>query len=200
MMEYIDSWKSKSVFEKQLELNKKELAGSYPPHWNSFLKMMGLFEKETNLLDIGCGVGSYSELCRRHLHNIRYTGVDYSDDAISIAKENWPFSNFIRKNVNEIDHDFISKYDIVHMGALLDVLPNAEEVLDRILKFSVDYVILSRVDISDEEICYTYQAYDEITTYKFIHSESNISETIRKNNYQILNIESNNLLLKKINL
>ncbi len=198
-VEYINSWKSKNVFEKQLELNKKELT-NYPSHWHSFIKLINTISSidTINLIDIGCGVGVYSELCNKHFSNINYTGVDYSEAAISIAKNNWNNnSNFFVKDINDIDLDFISKYNLIHMGALLDILPNADIILDFILKFSIKFILLSRVEIANIVNCYTYKAYDEITTYKYIHSKDNLLKTIFTNNYKILNVDGNNLLLEK---
>lgn len=200
-MEYINSWKSKEVFKKQLELNISELNGKYPAHWYSFMKLINSLNinDDFNILDIGCGVGVYSELCNRHLKNVNYTGIDYSEEAISIAKNTWSEKNtFIIKDINDIDYDFISKYDLVHMGALLDILPNANEILDFILKFSVKYFLISRMEVGVSENCYTYKAYDEIITYKYIHSKDILLKTISNNNYIIRNVDSNNLLLEKM--
>ena len=199
-MEYINSWKSKEVFKKQLELNISELNGNYPAHWHSFIKLINKLNinDDFKILDIGCGVGVYSELCNRHLENVYYTGIDYSEEAILTAKNTWSEKNiFITKDINDIDYDFISKYDLVHMGALLDILPNADQILDFILKFLVKYVLISRIEIDDIENCYTYEAYDEITTYKYIHSKDNLLKTINNNNYKISSIDGNNLLLEK---
>jgi 2-polyprenyl-3-methyl-5-hydroxy-6-metoxy-1,4-benzoquinol methylase len=198
--EHINSWKSKEVFEKQLHLNKKEL-DNYPPHWYSFLKLINTLDIKENfkLLDIGCGVGVYSELCHRHIKNICYTGIDYSEEAILIAKNNWNNgSTFIIKDINDIDYNFLSKYDLIHMGALLDVLPNADDVLDLILKFSIKNILISRIDIDDNKNCYTYTAYDEILTYKYVHSKDNLLKIIYNNNYKILSVDGNNLLLEKL--
>jgi len=200
-MEYINSWKSKEVFKKQLELNISELNGNYPPHWYSFIKLINTLNinDNFNILDIGCGVGVYSELCDRHLKNVYYTGIDYSEEAILTAKNTWSERyTFINKDINDIDYDFISKYDLVHMGALLDVLPNADDILDFILKFSIKYILISRIEIGDIENCYTYKAYDEITTYKYIHSKDNLLKTIYNNKYKILSMDGNNLLLEKL--
>ncbi len=198
-MEHIDSWKSESVFRKQLELNIRELNGKYPEHWYSFIKLLSTFNTKINLLDIGCGVGTYSELCKRHLKNISYTGIDYSEDAINIAKKYWNNgSTFLTKDLYQLDEEFISNFNFLHMGALLDVLPNADEVLDFILNFSVKNIILSRVDVKEKTECYTYTAYDEITTYKYIHSKDVLLKTISNNNYKIIGIDSNNILLEKI--
>ena len=199
-MEYINNWKNKNVFIKQLDLNKKELSGNYPPHWYSFINLINVLSnvENINLIDIGCGVGVYSEICNRHFENVSYTGMDYSEEAISIAKINWNNDSiFITKDINDIDHGFISNYNLIHMGALLDILPNAEQILDFILGFSIKYILISRVEVSDVMNCYTYTAYDEITTYKYIHNKDNFLKTIYDNNYKIISVDGNNLLLEK---
>jgi len=197
-MEHINNWKNKNVFIKQLELNKKELNGNYPNHWNSFINIINSIDLKScmKILDIGCGCGSYYELCRRHFKNLEYSGIDYSVEAIEIAKENWKYDNFFVKSFDEIDKTFIENYDIIHMGALLDILPNAEEALDFILKLGVKYVILSRVEISEQRECKTYMAYDEIITYKYRHAHDEIMKTIYINNYNVSNIDGDNILLK----
>ena len=66
-MKHINSWKNKAVFEDQLALNKVEL-DSYPEHWKFFLRAISNAVSYSNasLLDLGCGVGTYGELCKKH--------------------------------------------------------------------------------------------------------------------------------------
>ena len=52
-----------------------------------------------------------------------------------------------------------------------------------ILKFLVKYVLISRIEIDDIENCYTYEAYDEITTYKYIHSKDNLLNHLQLINF-----------------
>lgn len=194
---YIDSWKNKSVFLKQLELNKKELNNNYPSHWYSFINIINSLNENINLLDIGCGVGSYYEICRKHCPNVVYNGIDYSEDAIDIAKKEWNYDNFFIKDVTEIDKDYLKDYNMIHMGALLDVLPNADDILNSILGFGVKYVFISRMEITIDESNYsTYKAYDEITTYRYLHNKDKVLGLIQDNNYHVFKAEHNNILIK----
>ena len=81
MNKFIDSWKNKKVFEKQLELNKFEFNNLYPQHWFDFLNTIKSLNI-SNILDVGCGSGVYYKLCQKEIPNINYFGVDYSIDAI----------------------------------------------------------------------------------------------------------------------
>lgn len=197
-MNHINNWKNKSVFLKQLDLNKQELNNNYPQHWYSFINLVNSLREDISLLDIGCGVGSYYELCKRHCEKVNYTGMDYSIDAINIAKDEWDHNGFFVLDVNDINQSLLSKYNMIHMGALLDVLPNADNILDFVLKFGVEYVLISRIEISNNSECSTYKAYDEITTYRYKHGKDKLLEIIKNNNYDIFSTDGNNLLLKKI--
>ena len=186
-MEHINSWKNKDVFLKQLQLNISQISSrdNYPLHWISFIEIM----KKLNckkFLDIGCGAGIYYKLIKDNFKDIDYFGIDYSEDAINIAKEYWKYDGFEVRDMWNIDENYIKDYDLVHMGALLDVLPNANEALDFILKLKPKILFLSRIEYSGTIVdsVYTYTAYDEITTYKFKHSQEILKEFISRNNYE----------------
>ena len=197
-MEFIDTWKNKTVFLKQLDLNKKELDGNYPPHWISFIDIVNSMNTNINLLDIGCGVGSYYELCRRHCKNVNYMGMDYSADAVEIARNQWECDQFIVLDVNDLTQNFLSNYNMIHMGALLDILPNADDTLKFILGFGVEYIFISRIEVSTQTECSTYTAYDEITTYKYKHCRDTLLNIISDNGYTVFKSSGSNILLKKI--
>jgi len=197
---YKDSWKNKNVFIKQLELNKKEFL-NYPEHWNVFIKIISNLIINTSnlkLLDIGCGCGSYYKLCQDNFkNNLFYVGIDYSNEAIDLAKTTWNYSNFYCKDLFELNFDFIKNFDIIHLGALLDVLENADEALNFILSFKIKYIYIGRIDIkNDNKFIKIYEAYDEINTYKYIHSYSDFLKIIDMNGYQIIEKINNNILLE----
>lgn len=198
MENVIDSWKNKNVFIKQLDLNLKELTSynTYPEHWKVFIEFLKI-NKPKSILDIGCGCGSYYELIRRFDSNIKYVGVDYSVDAIDIAKQKWNHDDFYVKNYSELTPDYVSSFDLIHMGALLDVLPNADEVLEFILSLSAKSLIIGRVKLTNKSSYYdVYTAYDEIKTYAYYHNSNNFYEICEKNGYKLINNNNNFLLIK----
>jgi len=195
-MDNINSWKNKNVFKKQLDLNINELSNSYPQHWLDFIKFIKQ-ENPKTILDIGCGCGSYYELCNREFTDIKYTGIDYSLDAIELAKNKWNHNEFYVKDINELSSEYIKEFDIIHMGALLDVLPNGDEVLENILKLLPKKLLIGRMELTDKPSYYeTYKAYDEIITYKYYHNKENLIYLCGKYDYIISNI-NNNYLFKK---
>jgi len=195
----INSWKNKNVSKKQLELNLVELSTKYPSHWNAFISLVNQINPK-NILDVGCGCGSYYELCSREFKDIKYTGIDYSEDAIKIAKKKWSYTGFIVKNYLSLTNDYIADFDLIHLGALLDVLPNGDEALDFILSLNAKNIIIGRMKLTEKTSYYeTYTAYDEITTYAYYHNRENFIKQCDKHSYLITNIENNFYLKKKIN-
>jgi SAM-dependent methyltransferase len=195
-----DSWKNKNIFLKQLELNKNEFL-NYPDHWKIFVKLLNdiiLKEKQISILDIGCGCGAFYKLCLDNFKNsINYTGIDYSSEAIEIAKKTWNYDKFYCKDLFDLDKKFIQNYDLLHLGALLDVLENADDALNYLLSFSTRYVYIGRIEFKDgKSQIKTYNAYDEIVTYKHIHGKDDFLKIIENNNYIIVDKVQNNILLE----
>ena len=88
MSDLKDAWKSAEVFKKQLALNLNQLESSeaYALHWKQCIALIKQF-KPLNVLDLGCGCGAMSEVFLRELPDVKYTGMDYSKDAIELAKK-----------------------------------------------------------------------------------------------------------------
>lgn len=192
-----NAWKNKTIFHKQLELNLKEFS-SYPSHWTASVNLISHFQPKT-LLDVGCGCGSFYKVCSDSLPKVSYTGMDYSDDAIELAKETWDPDTFFVKDVMELTEEDVKPYDLLFMGALLDVRPNGDEVLNHVLSLNAESILISRMKLTEGESFYeTYQAYDEITTCAFYHNRENFMDLCGKCSYNLYNIE-NNFYLKREN-
>lgn len=193
-MNLTENWKNKNVFEKQLKLNQYEFSVSYPQHWKDFIQEIR-HQEIKRILDVGCGSGIYYKLCKKELPHIEYYGVDYSSEAIEIAKKEYSDKNFSVMSINEMTSDFLQSFDLIHLGAVLDVLPNGDEVLEQLLKLKPKKLFIGRIKITNEKSNYIeYMAYDEIMTYEYRHNYDNLIQICNRNNYQTKFI-SNNLLL-----
>ena len=101
-------------------------------------------QRPVRLLDIGCGVGHYSELVERwYGDEVSYSGVDVSTEVVEAAVTNWPGRRFEQDDVlaHSLDYD---SYDVLLAGALVDVLVEWRPALDAVLGSSAPYVILHR--------------------------------------------------------
>ena len=171
--------------KQQLELNLRELNGPYPNHWKEFLEYVKHYNIKS-ILDLGCGVGAYYKLLQDNFPEVKYVGMDYAFEAVDLAKKHWEYKEFYQKDLWDLNQKDLEPYDLVHIGALLDILPNGNEALSYILSLSPKSVLVSRMEIyhnAENEVPTTYTAYDTITTYKYKHKLDNILQIIGKYDY-----------------
>ena len=194
-----NAWKNKNVFQKQLDLNLKELQDkeSYPPHWNNCILHINNF-KPKNILDIGCGCGAFSKVISEQFPDMKYTGMDYSEDAIELAKKTWESDSFIVNDIMELKEEDVSKYDLLFVGALFDVMPNGDEAMEHLMSICSTSMLISRMKLTENESFYTtYTAYDEIETCAYHHSVNNFVDLCEKYSYDIYHIQSDIYLVKR---
>ena len=198
---HLNSWKIKELHEKQLALNTREYqSAGWPQHWN-FLLEVGKknFNKETKVLDIGCGCGFLNLLLKNEteIEGSNYTGVDYSENAIKIAKENFP-GNFYAKSYNELTKDFTNNFDYGIISALTNVLPNGDEALEYLLSLDIPNLLLLKIlKTQDPYHRSTYLAYDTATTYRYEHNEDKFHKTILDYGYNVVYNIGNEYFIKK---
>ena len=98
----------------------------------------------------------------------------------------------------ELDTEYISKFDLLHIGALLDVLPNGDEALDHLLSLSANRVLIGRMKTTTENSYYNeYVAYDEISTCEYYHNIANFQNLCNKYNYYMENMRNSFYLIKQ---
>jgi len=179
-------WKEASTkaFQQQFALNLREL-NDPPTHWRFFLEELGRIKRPKRIIDIGCGVGSFSKLLRMWYGDIDYIGYDYSDAAIKTATAMWgEFGDFEKKDYHDLCEQDIKDDDVIVANALCDVLPDGDECFDHILSLGANNVIFLRVRITEKESYYEeYEAYGEINTYAFYHNENRLAQMINDNGY-----------------
>ncbi len=67
---------------------------------------------DNSLLDVGCGFGDYfNYLKQKGIKNIKYNGIDLSDEIVNVAKEKNPLINVVQGNVLDLPDD--EKFDYV---------------------------------------------------------------------------------------
>ena len=182
-------WEDEDVFREQLTLNIKQLQqpiNRYPDHWLEFIQIMDSIVQPSisyNLLDVGCGCGPYIELCKRY-SNVKYSGTDFSSDAIAVAKETWGSpSSFSVGDYKQLSKNSLKDIDILHLGAVLDVLYDGDEALKFILDLDMAHLILGRVFLTDEKSrAYTIKAYLGKTFVRYEHNRNNFYLELNKRN------------------
>ena len=62
------------------------LRNNFTLNINNYLKSLNIYNKNNNILDIGCSIGIGSEYLYKNIPNIKLTGLDLSPYFLSIAK------------------------------------------------------------------------------------------------------------------
>jgi Methyltransferase domain len=139
------------------------------------------------LLDLGCGVGHYSELVDRwYAGRVDYTGIDVSDEMVSTAASIWPGRRFMRGDAlaSELGYD---DYDVVLAGALVDVLREWRPALDAVLGSAAPYVILHRQRVSSRRTTVRRApGYAGGTTYRTVLSEDDLADAFARHAREVM--------------
>lgn len=82
-------------------------------------------------IDIGCGPGNSTELLIRHLPGAAVTGSDSSREMIEAARQRLPGTSFRVQDIASWDEP--GTWDLIFANAVLQWLPNHEELLPRLM-------------------------------------------------------------------
>ena len=103
------------------------------------------------LLDFGCGVGHYSELLQRRFPDrFGYTGCDYSEAMVAVARDEWSGRRFVVDDLFASTLD-LAEFDLVVASALVDITEDYTRALDVLLGSAASYVLLHRQQVTEGE-------------------------------------------------
>lgn len=199
-MSVYKNWDNESVFKDQLALNIRQLSSEseYPAHWWHFLTIIDRLNP-SSIFDLGCGCGAFYALCKKHFPRVKYTGADFSENAIKIAKNTWNYERFLVKDLFNLSEVDISNYDVLHLGALLDVLDDGDAGLKHALSLECKNVIVGRVHLTEKEsFTQAYKAYNKIDAIQFNHNTKNLLSVAAEYNYNVTSIENTILFQKNV--
>jgi ubiquinone/menaquinone biosynthesis C-methylase UbiE len=145
----LSGWKDESIPLSQRILVQKELQDLYSGNVAKPFSVLSellqpLLRNGDTLLETVCASGYYYEILTYLLSkNIRYTGVDYSESLINMAKEYYPEATFLVADGAQIPLLDNSFRFVVSSGILIHV-PNYPEHIKESVRLSGEYVIFHR--------------------------------------------------------
>lgn len=91
-------------------------------------------DSPNKIIDIGCGPGNSTNVLYNKFPNADILGVDYSDDMLRKATENYPKIKFKKFDANSSKWNLDNDYDIVFSNACIQWIPNHKELLPKMMK------------------------------------------------------------------
>lgn len=123
----IEKYESKNPLKRTMvkNLNKKIL--------NYVDSIIG--NKSVKILDAGCGEGFIDKLLVNRLHNAEILGLEFTKEAIAIAKDTNPSVKYVQGDICEMPFED-NTFDLVICTEVLEHLPNPEKALSELKRVS----------------------------------------------------------------
>ena len=133
------AWHSEHLPEKMMQTHFPHLV--YSDHFEPLKKCIDLIPSgANNLLDLGCGKAEISDAFPQY----EYCGADLPNMIQGVSKLTRPTLEYIEFDAHLSKMNFVSYFDIVVMNSFLSEIPNANHILDKVLKRAKKYVIIHR--------------------------------------------------------
>ena len=161
------SWQDDALPIRQRELVDQQLrqyrSGAYIDVFDVFadsVRALPDLAPGASLLEVGCSSGFYSEVVKIAGLQVGYSGCDYSDAFIRLAKEKYPDVAFAVEDATAL-HYRDRSFDIVASGCCLLHIPEYAKGVAETARVARRYVIFHRTPVvwGQPEQWYRKQAY-----------------------------------------
>ena len=188
-----DSWQDNSLPQKQRSLVDQQLqqyrSGTSIDVFDVFvtaLRALPLQSSSASLLEIGCSSGFYSEVLDIAGLPINYSGCDYSDAFIRLAKQKYPSINFSLADATAL-HYTDRSFDVVVSGCCLLHITEYVKAVEETVRVARDYVIFHRTPVvwGQPEQWYRKQAYG-VETVEIHFNEPEFLALLVRNDLELI--------------
>lgn len=177
MVDRYHSWQESRVAEQMGALAQQHLG---MPDWKAhlpfkyFLQALEHVSGQT-FLDMGCGVGHYSEILERIYSGFCYTGIDFSEAMIEEGRRRWPGRTFQVGDALSFDY---SPYDVVMVSSVIEIMEDWLDAVEALGRTVRGQLLLHRIRICEGP---TRRAdsfgYPAQPTYTWTHNEGELLDT-----------------------
>lgn len=154
------SWTEPEIADRQRELVDRQLEAmrnfDAPAHFEVVGTIMGWLKKHSRaahitLLDAGCASAYYHEILEYYLPGfIKYTGLDFSERMLEIAREHYPTISLIQRDLRTLGKLGAKTYQVVMSGAALMHIREWRSVLEQFARLSSNWLLLHRTWLRTE--------------------------------------------------
>jgi len=163
-----DAWQDSAIPERQRRLVDPELAsyraGQAVPAFDvlvDMLRSVGYDEIPATLLEIGCSSGHYAEVMQIKRLPVRYTGCDYSNAFIDLARSRLPDLQFDVEDATALGYND-EAFDVVVSGCCLLHIPQYRQAIAETARVTRRLAIFHRTPVLHRQPTriFTKKAYD----------------------------------------
>lgn len=162
-----DAWQSQDLPARQRELVDTQLAayrrGEPVDVFDVMTRALRALPSDVHgmsVLEVGCSSGFYSEVLEIAGLDVSYTGCDYSDAFIGLARQKYPALRFDVEDATSLNYGD-DAFDIVISGCCLLHIPEYEAAVAETARVARRYAIFHRtpVVLGQPNVYYRKQAY-----------------------------------------
>lgn len=188
-----NSWQDISLPQRQWELVESQLhqfrMGARVDVFDVFvnsIKCLSNLGANASLLEVGCASGFYSEVLGISGLQVKYSGCDYSDSFIKMAKERYPSVEFKVEDATEM-HFEDGSFDIVLSGCCLLHIPEYVKGVEEAVRVARSFVIFHRTPVvwGQPERWFRKQAYG-VETVEIHFNERDFLVLLAKNGLELI--------------
>lgn len=147
------AWKDDDLPVKQRELVDRQLSeyrhGAAIDVFDVMIKSLRGLQGGTGkmrVLEVGCSSGYYSEVFEISGLDVDYTGCDYSDAFVSLARKRYPALQFDVQDATALRYDD-NAYDVVISGCCLLHIPEYRAAVAETARVASRYAIFHRTPV-----------------------------------------------------
>lgn len=186
---HTEAWKSDELPAKQRALVHHELKAMYRgervlPFTSLQAVLSRVLHAGDSLLEIGCSSGYYSEVIPYLVpKTCSYTGVDYSEAMIRMAKDFYPTTPFTVASGDDLPFEDRA-FDLVLSGGVLLHCPNYREHVAEAARVTKRAIVLTRTPICRGQPTrfFTKKAYG-VETVELIFNEAELVDLIKEQGF-----------------
>ena len=148
-----NSWKDDELPKRQRELVEQQLrqyrSGASVDVFDVFvnsLRALPELWQGMSMLEIGCSSGFYSEVIKIARLPIKYSGCDYSNAFITLAREKYPSIDFAVDDATALHYQNRS-FDIVVSGCCLLHIPEYAKAVEETARVARQYAVFHRTPV-----------------------------------------------------
>lgn len=188
-----NAWKSDALPRRQRELVDRQLdefrRGAPIDVFDVLvraLRELNGFGPDYAILEVGCSSGYYSEVLSIAGIHLRYTGCDYSDSFIRLARERYPNLAFDVEDATTL-HYGDNSFDIVVSGCCLLHIPEYEMAIRETARVAKQFVVFHRTPVVfGQPIRYFRKLAYGVPTVEIHFNESEFLSMLAQHGLQLL--------------